>query len=574
VKPVGESVKPPKQRDSQFSIRPIRKDIVPVKQKDSYSSVEPVHEDTAPAKQADSLALAETPYENTAPVEPAHSQIENPVHADSDLTQQTDSHFVLGVRSGLSEKYAEAIEELSAAVEEDPASAVAHTSLGVALHRAEQDDRALASYEAALTINPQYAEAHYFRANILYERGDIRGAIAGYTMAVGLDPELIEAHRKPVPQDRLTDYTGSPAKMYWIARSAHRILDLNKSLEQNPRQANLLKERAAQYYRLWNYEQTIADYSASLKIQPDDANALHLRGLAYEQMGQQGRALEDYQQAIHLNPQLSDLYINRGVTFGKMGNLRQSISSLSEGIRLAPKNPDGYFNRGVTYFQGGDFERAVDDFSSVILLSPNDDAAYYWRGVSNEEAGRQREAIADYKQFLKLSQDPGAKAEIEQRLSQWNEAPQNRVNRRDAAPNDRQRTIQVESKKSEHKPDLYDLIAALGERALNSIWFGAGVNCSGEKAEELYASTDHNRPIQGRDLLQITSGIQQTIEGDFTGFDPDATSHWIFIRAWQGNGFYVETNGPTSKQRLKGRFPSAEDVTDVEHPYEGLFISI
>jgi tetratricopeptide (TPR) repeat protein len=374
--------------------------------------------------------------------------------------------------------------------------------------------------------------------------------------------------------------------MYWIARPAHRILDLNKSLETNPGQASLFKERAAEYYRLRNYVQAIADYSSSLEIQPDNASVLHFRGVAYEQIGQFDRALEDYRRAIAIDPQLSDVYINRGITLGKMGNFRQSIASLTASIRLAPDNPDGYFNRGTSYFQLGDFESAVDDFSNVIRLSPGDEEAYYWRGISNEETGRQGDAIADYKQFLALSQDANAREEIEHKLSQWHEGKQDdpatardllsksgrSMSSRSAVPDDRQKTNQVHSGKPDQGIDLYDLIVALGERALNSVWFGSGVDCYGEKAEELYAFTDQNRPIEGRDFLDITSGIRQTIEGDFQAFDKDAPSHWIFIRAWDGSGFYIEIDDPNSEERLKTHFQSVEEVDGASPPYEGLFI--
>lgn len=36
---------------------------------------------------------------------------------------------------------------------------------------------------------------------------------------------------------------------------------------------------------------------------------------------------------------------------------------------------------------------------------------------------------------------------------------------------------------------------------------------------EVDTYTDHKRPIAGRDLLRITSGIYQTIEGDLKAFD-------------------------------------------------------
>jgi FOG: TPR repeat len=268
------------------------------------------------------------------------------------------------------------------------------------------------------------------------------------------------------------------------------------------------------------------------------------------------------------------VYINRGVTFGNTGHFRQSIASLTEGIRLAPRNPNGYFNRGTSHVQLGDFERAIEDFSMVIQLSPSDEAAYYWRGISNEAAGRRDEAIADYKQFLELSQDPGARQEIEQKLDQWNAGKRNAVSNRRVVQDERQKSNDATSGRPDQNLDLYDLIVALGDRALDSIWLGSGVNCYGERAEEFFSLTNHNQPIQGQDFLRIISGIRQTIAGDFQAFDPDATSPWILIRAWDGSGFYMATNDPRIKKQLQTRFPAAEEVEGESPPYESLFLRL
>ena len=572
---IREKFPPPKPTYADSLVEhPVEKDIPPVKPADAYvqSSVDPLDEDVTPIEQSDPRSF---------------------VDRQVTPTKQTDvhAHFSQGVEWGLSGRYHEAIAELSRAVEEDPDHVVAHTSLGVAFHRLAEDDRALTCYETALRLDPIHAEAHYFRANILYSNGNVREAITAYTLAIGLNPELIEAYQKPVPQDRLTDYLPAPAEMNWIARPAHRILELNRALEANPRQANRFKERAAEYYRLRNYVQAIADYSSSLALQPDDADAFHLRGGAYEQLGQPERALEDYQRASVINPQLSDVYIQRGVTFGNMGNLRQSIASFTEAIRLAPGNPNGYFNRGTAFLQQGDLERAIDDFSNVIRLSPEDEAAYYWRGISNEETGRQPEAIADYRQFLALSQDANARQEIEQRLRQWEQGKSDDhditrdlllaklgrwVSRLGGVPDNQQKTDPVPppAEQPDQVLDLYDLIVALGERALHSIWFGSGVDCYGENADELYAFTENNRQIEGGDFLYITSGIRQTLAGDFHAFDPGAASHWIFIRAWQGSGFYLETDDAQIENLLKTHFPSVEEVEGASPPYAGLFLRI
>ena len=210
----------------------------------------------------------------------------------------------------------------------------------------------------------------------------------------------------------------------------------------------------------------------------------------------------------------------------------------------------------------------------VIQLSPGDESGYYWRGISNEAAGRRDEAIADYTQFLKVSQDVAAREEVEQKLSQWHAGTRSAASSRRILPADRKKTDRLLSEQPDRGIDLYDLIAALGERALRSTWLGSDVNCFGEKAEELYALTDRNQPIQGRALLEIASGIRQTRQGDFHAFDPDATTHWLFIRAWEGSGFYIEINDPRNKQRLKAQFPSLEEVEGATPPFESLFLSV
>jgi tetratricopeptide (TPR) repeat protein len=610
VRTVREEAGPAKPSYSQSLVRPPEKKITPAKRTDSPSFVRPGREDRTSAKPinlptpidplddkndtfaeqtnapspdeddtfrkpADSHFPVNTAQEKIPPVRNTDVRpVEKPVEEDLLPPRQAASHFSQGLVLGLSGKYAEAADELSKAVEEDPDHIVAQTSLGVALHHLGKDELALSCYDAALQIDPQYAEAHYFRANLLYSHGNVREAIAGYTAAIGLEPELIESHEKPVPQDRLTDYTSSPTEIYRIVKPARRILDLNKALETHPRPTDLLKERAAEYYRLWNYEQAIADCNASLTIQPDDARALHLRGLAYEQVGQSERAREDLQQAAALNPQISDVHFKRGVAFGQSGNFQQSVTSLTEGLRLAPENVDAYFNRGTSYFQLGDLENAIQDFSTVIRLIPNDEAAYYWRGISHEAAGRPPQAIADYQQFLDLSRDEDAKREIEQRLSQWKQAVSKEEQNRGSVREDRQKLAQAGSGKQGQRSDFYRLVAAFGDRSLRSTWFGGGVDCNGETADQLYALTAQNLPIEGDDFLRLAAGIRQIMAGDFQAFDPGEDSPWVFLRTWEGNGFYVETDDPQVEKQLKVHYQAVEEVEGASPPYQGFFIRI
>ncbi|HSJ89408.1 MAG TPA: tetratricopeptide repeat protein, partial [Anaerolineales bacterium] len=208
MSPIQDDTRAEKQLDSEAAVNPVVEDRAPVQQRNSPAQVQPVKQPITPPKKTPFSSFIRPVQPASVPVEPRKPQrIVKSAPEDITPVNQRESHFVQGIKLGLSGKYHDAIDELSKTIREAPDQVVAHTSLGVAYHRLGEDDRALACYQTALKIDPNYAEAHYFRANILYGRGDVREAIAAYTRAIGLDPDLIEAHQNPMPQDRLTDYT-------------------------------------------------------------------------------------------------------------------------------------------------------------------------------------------------------------------------------------------------------------------------------------------------------------------------------------------------------------------------------
>ena len=120
--------------------------------------------------------------------------------------------------------------------------------------------------------------------------------------------------------------------------------------------------------------------------------------------------------------------------------------------------------------------------------------------------------------------------------------------------------------------DLHSIVLALGDRALKSVWQVSGVDCLGENAEELWSLDDNKQSVVGNDLLRITAGISQIIDGYFRAFDKGSTPYWFYMRAWDGSGFYIEMNDHKIKEELQTRFQNIEEVKEVQHPYEALFI--
>lgn len=73
----------------------------------------------------------------------------------------------------------------------------------------------------------------------------------------------------------------------------------------NSDKATLLKNRAAAYLKLEEYEKVVDDTTAALEITPSDIKALFRRCQAYEQLGQYNEAFKDARAVNHLDPKNS-----------------------------------------------------------------------------------------------------------------------------------------------------------------------------------------------------------------------------------------------------------------------------
>ena len=102
-------------------------------------------------------------------------------------------------------------------------------------------------------------------------------------------------------------------------------------------------------------------------------------------------------------------------------------------------------------------------------------------------------------------------------------------------------------------PELAHVIATLGDEALSCEWACSGVECFGERAEELHELSDTGRRLSGHKLLAIASGISQTIEGYFRAFRDGEPQPWIIVRAVEGE-FDVQTDESAIFARVRDRF--------------------
>src|SRR5688572_7780441 len=88
------------------------------------------------------------------------------------------------------------------------------------------------------------------------------------------------------------------------------------------------KKRAYYYTRLQMPDRAILDYEKALEIDPKDANTYLGRGYAYSWQRKHQQAIADYSQAITLAPNHSEAYINRAVLYAD--SLNQPAQALPD----------------------------------------------------------------------------------------------------------------------------------------------------------------------------------------------------------------------------------------------------
>lgn len=107
--------------------------------------------------------------------------------------------------------------------------------------------------------------------------------------------------------------------------------------------------------------------------------------------------------------------------------------------------------------------------------------------------------------------------------------------------------------------DLIDVLCAIGVEAERSSWTASGVESIGPASEELHELSDRSARVSGRKLLELASRLDQTIDGVFAAYRPDATDPWVTVRAVDSSFFHVETPDNAVLSALRGQFHDVQD---------------
>lgn len=298
--------------------------------------------------------------------------------------------FDLGV--GPPRDAAELEADLSAAVRQRPADAVAYLNRAHHYQAQKNYRRALSDYTKAAQLEPNYPSGSLGRGDAEHGLGEFDKAVGAFTEALRLDPNLAAAH-------------AARGRAYDAKKDFKRALaDCAEAVRLDPdRYRGIYRTRGDFFSRRKEYDRALTYYTEAVRHDPKDALAYRARGIVYENKKDYGRAIPDYTKAIELDPASAAARRDRGDVYLAKKDYDRAIADYTEAVRLDPKDAHAFQARAAAYGNKGDFDHAIGDYTKAIELKPNNAEAYNERGICHDEKKDYDKAIADFSQAIKLN---------------------------------------------------------------------------------------------------------------------------------------------------------------------------
>ncbi len=306
--------------------------------------------------------------------------------------QNSKKFFKVGTEFLENNKYNDAIDQFTKAIESDPDFEKAYLSRAEAFEALKKYDSAVEDYEKLAIFDPKNELYFYKGAQMNFE-------LKEYSLALVKLDRALELKRFYVEAMQLRVLTLIDLKRY------------NEALEQS-KDALRFKESDVNYYNHGQINELLGvnaeaekAYDNALKKNRSFLEAYVSLADLLRREKKLDRALETINNALAINKNYVKAYKVRSAVYADQLKYAEAINDVSTILLMQPNNADMYFLRGK-YYQGyAQHMNAITDFSKVISLQPDNAEAYFNRGYSNEQIMKFDDAIKDYKKLAEVAED-------------------------------------------------------------------------------------------------------------------------------------------------------------------------
>jgi len=268
--------------------------------------------------------------------------------------QDAEGYYKSGREKERQDKYLQAVEDFTHAIESDPDFADAYSMRAWCFGHLKERQKQLQDRDAVVRLRPHDDVAYVHRAMCHEILCNYEEALRDYTRAIELAPE--------------------------------------KAIDRYRMRGELFRE-------LGKYQEAIDDFTR--------ISAYSLRGHIFCELGKYQEAIDDFTRA--------SAYLSRGQVHYHLGHLEEAINDYTREIAqetyAAGWDIEPSYWRGLAYEDLGRYQDAIQDYSHVIELNRKYrgedggryyDSAYWLRGVAYHKLNMVAEAFDDYRQAAHL----------------------------------------------------------------------------------------------------------------------------------------------------------------------------
>ena len=234
---------------------------------------------------------------------------------------------------------AEALAQLSAALQLRPNDPDVYVNLGNALLQANRVPEARQAFEQALRLKPDSAEAHCNLGNAYAQTNQVPAAIQCYEAALRLNPKFVVASMN----------LGSA--LFRSGRVAEAIPRYENAVRWRPNYAEAHSNLGSALLQVGRVHDAIGHYEAALRIKPAYPDAETNLGLAWLRAGRTEAALGHFRRAVAMAPNHLAARCQLGLTLAGLGQRAEAIEQLQAALQLQPDLPEA--RNVLAQLQGG-----------------------------------------------------------------------------------------------------------------------------------------------------------------------------------------------------------------------------
>jgi tetratricopeptide (TPR) repeat protein len=156
------------------------------------------------------------------------------------------------------------------------------------------------------------------------------------------------------------------------AKLQEAAVDFNNCIVIDPSRPEAYRNMAFVNERTENFEGAMKNYEEVIRINPKDTETMSQLGRLYTVAKQYDKTIEMMDKILAVDPVNVDAIAQKAMAYDFLGESEKAFAAYAEALSRRPDDADLHFNLGRLYFIKEDFENAVNEFKKVLDKNPDD----------------------------------------------------------------------------------------------------------------------------------------------------------------------------------------------------------